>query len=45
MDGVAITDVALTGTAPTYFNYDNFDRIHVSTAGQAITTDRRVGIN
>ena len=37
MDGVAITDMALTGSAPTYFNYDNFDAIHVSTAGQAIT--------
>jgi len=37
MDGVAITDVTLAGTSPTYFNYDNFDAIHVSTAGQAIT--------
>ena len=37
LDGVAITDMALTGSAPTYFNYDNFDAIHVSTAGQAIT--------
>jgi hypothetical protein len=46
MDGVAITDMALTGTAPTYFNYDNFDAIHVSTAGQAITQQTGgVGIN
>jgi hypothetical protein len=37
LDGVAITDMALTGTAPTYFNYDNFDAIHVTTAGQPIT--------
>src|SRR2546422_105525 len=37
LDGVAITDMALTGSAPTYFNYDNFDAIHVATAGQAIT--------
>ena len=37
MDGVAITDMTLTGSAPTYFNYDNFDAIHVSTAGQPIT--------
>ena len=37
MDGVAITDVTLAGSSPTYFNYDNFDAIHVSTAGQAIT--------
>ncbi len=37
LDGVAITDMTLTGSAPTYFNYDNFDAIHVSTAGQPIT--------
>jgi hypothetical protein len=37
MDGVAITDMTLTGSSPTYFNYDNFDAIHVATAGQAIT--------
>jgi hypothetical protein len=37
MDGVAITDMTLTGSSPTYFNYDNFEAIHVATAGQAIT--------
>src|SRR5258707_13258432 len=37
LDGVAITDMTLAGSSPTYFNYDNFDAIHVSTAGQAIT--------
>ena len=37
LDGVAITDMTLTGSAPTYFNWDNFDTIHVATAGQAIT--------
>ena len=37
MDGVAITDMTLTGAAPTYFNYDNFEAVHVATAGQAIT--------
>src|SRR3954464_5114999 len=37
MDGVAITDMALTGSSPTYFNWDNFDAIHIATAGQAIT--------
>src|SRR4029077_5469405 len=36
MDGVAITDMTLTGSSPTYFNYDNFEAIHVATAGQAI---------
>ena len=37
LDGVAITDMTLTGSSPTYFNYDNFDAIHVTTAGQPIT--------
>jgi hypothetical protein len=37
LDGVAITDMALTGSSPTYFNYDNFDAVHVATAGQPIT--------
>jgi carboxypeptidase family protein/TonB-dependent receptor-like protein len=37
LDGVAITDMTLTGSSPTYFNYDNFEAIHVATAGQAIT--------
>ena len=36
MDGVNITDMAATGASPTYFNYDNFDEIQVSTAGQDI---------
>src|SRR5918996_960304 len=36
MDGVVITDMALTGSSPTYFNYDNFEEIQVSTAGQDI---------
>jgi hypothetical protein len=37
MDGVAITDMTLTGSSPTYFNWDNFEAVHVATAGQAIT--------
>jgi len=46
MDGVAITDMTLTGSAPTYFNYDNFDAIHVTTAGQPITQPAGgVGLN
>jgi Carboxypeptidase regulatory-like domain/TonB-dependent Receptor Plug Domain len=36
MDGIVITDMAATGAAPTYFNYDNFEEIQVSTAGQDI---------
>ena len=34
MDGVVITDMAAIGASPTYFNYDNFDEIQVSTSGQ-----------
>ena len=46
MDGVTITDMALTGSSPTYFNYDNFDAIHVTTAGQPITQPSGgVGLN
>ncbi len=36
MDGINITDMAATGASPSYFNYDNFDEIQVSTAGQDI---------
>src|SRR5438552_3639204 len=36
MDGIVITDMAATGASPTYFNYDNFEEIQVSTAGQDI---------
>src|SRR5213078_3287062 len=46
MDGVAITDMTLTGSSPTYFNYDNFDAIHVASAGQSITQPAGgVGLN
>src|SRR4051812_46992958 len=37
LDGVAITDMTLAGSSPTYFNWDNFEAINVGTAGQAIT--------
>jgi len=43
LDGVAITDMTLTGTSPTYFNWDNFEAIHVATAGQAIDDGRGPG--
>ena len=36
MDGVVITDMAAIGASPTYFNYDNFDEVQVSTSGQDI---------
>lgn len=36
MDGVVITDMHAIGSSPTYFNYDNFEEIQVSTSGQNI---------
>src|SRR5262245_32830868 len=36
MDGINITDMAATGASPSYYNFDNFEEIHVSTAGQDI---------
>jgi hypothetical protein len=36
MDGVNITDMAATGASPTYYNFDLFDEIQVSTSGQDI---------
>ena len=36
MDGVNITDMSATGASPSYYNYDNFEEIQVSTAGQDI---------
>jgi hypothetical protein len=34
MDGVVVTDMAAIGASPTYFNYDNFEEVQVSTSGQ-----------
>ena len=46
MDGVIITDMTSAGQAPTYFNFDNFQEIQVSTAGQDITQPTGgVGLN
>src|SRR5688572_21629241 len=33
LDGVVITDMAATGASPSYFDYDAFDEIQISTAG------------
>ena len=37
LDGINITDMTLSGAAPTYFNFDNFQEIQISTSGQDIT--------
>jgi len=37
LDGVVVTDMTLTGSSPTYFNFDNFQEIQISTSGQDIT--------
>ncbi len=36
LDGVNVTDMAAVGASPTYFNWDNFDEVQVSTTGQDI---------
>ncbi|MGQ0736638.1 MAG: carboxypeptidase regulatory-like domain-containing protein [Acidobacteriota bacterium] len=36
MDGVMITDMATFGASPTYFDYDAFDEIQISTGGNDI---------
>ncbi|MGH9330107.1 MAG: TonB-dependent receptor plug domain-containing protein, partial [Vicinamibacterales bacterium] len=46
MDGVVITDMAAIGASPTYFNYDNFEEIQISTSGQDIRQQTGgVGLN
>ncbi|HEX2442728.1 MAG TPA: TonB-dependent receptor [Vicinamibacterales bacterium] len=46
MDGVVITDMAAIGASPTYFNYDNFEEIQVSTSGQDVRQQTGgVGLN
>ncbi len=37
IDGVVITDMATFGASPTYYTYDAFDQVSVSTGGNDIT--------
>ena len=37
LDGIVVTDMTLLGSSPTYFNFDNFQEIQISTSGQDIT--------
>src|SRR4030095_6207886 len=46
LDGVEITDMGAPGQSPTYFNFDNFEEIQVTTAGNDIRSRTGgVGIN
>jgi len=46
MDGVPITDMATAGASPTYFDYDAFDEIQISTGGNDIKqATGAVGLN
>jgi carboxypeptidase family protein/TonB-dependent receptor-like protein len=46
LDGIVITDMAAAGLPPTYFDFDNFDEVQVSTAGQDIRQQTGgIGIN
>ena len=46
MDGVPITDMATNGASPTYFDYDAFDEIQISTGGNDIRQSTGgVGLN
>lgn len=46
LDGIVITDMAAAGLPPTYFDFDNFEEIQVSTAGQDIKQQTGgVGVN
>ena len=46
MDGVPITDMATAGASPTYFDYDAFDEIQISTGGNDINqATGGVGLN
>jgi hypothetical protein len=38
LDGVVITDMSATGASPTYFDFDAFQEISVSTTGADLTT-------
>jgi hypothetical protein len=37
LDGIVVTEMVSTGGSPLYYNYDNFEEVQVSTAGQDIT--------
>ena len=38
MDGIAITDMSATGSSPTYYDFDMFSEMQVTTGGADVTT-------
>lgn len=38
MDGIAITDMSATGASPTYYDFDMFQEMNVTTGGADVTT-------
>lgn len=38
MDGIAITDMSATGSSPTYYDFDMFQEMNVTTGGADVTT-------
>jgi hypothetical protein len=46
MDGIVITDMSATGASPTYFDFDAFQEIAVTTGGSELTAQSGgIGIN
>ncbi|HKT78740.1 MAG TPA: TonB-dependent receptor [Vicinamibacterales bacterium] len=46
IDGIEVTDMGAPGQSPTYYNFDNFEEIQISTAGQDIRSRTGgIGIN
>ena len=37
VDGVVITDMAAVGATPTYYDFDSFEEVQVSTGGNDLT--------
>lgn len=38
MDGIAVTDMSATGSSPTYYDFDMFSEMNVTTGGADVTT-------
>ena len=46
VDGVQITDMSATGASPTYYDFEQFEAVELSTGGADVTkTTAGVGVN